>query len=497
MMVSGASGLIGRCGVYPALRGRCHSRGVYFRRLFPSATFRTRLAAIASFAVAAVVLTIAAISFIGIRHVIYTTVDNGLTAQARSAIRSAERSGGMTDSGFYGATAVVVAAEGTGKGDLLPVTSEVLAVARGRSGPFFVNVSLGGVTQRELVTPVPAGISVDTAGGPVLLVHGGALQLATPLTEVNRELEILLWSVLGAAAVGIVAAALLGRAVAEAALRPLDELTVDVEQISDALDGASRLDPGAPDELGRLRRAFNRLLDAVDSSQASQRQLIMDASHELRTPLTSLRTNVELLPRIAELAPEDGALLHADILTEVDELAHLIGNLTELVRGAQSPSTKEVFRLDEVVARAVGAAVVYGRSRDIRLTATSEPSTVLGHADGIERAVTNLLSNALKWGPVGSTVEVDCSEGRIRVRDEGPGVAPEDMGHVFDRFYRARQARGLPGSGLGLAIVAQSVEMDGGSVAVRNRASGGAEFEISLPVHDGSADLTLTGPAAR
>lgn len=458
---------------------------MYFRRLFPSATFRTRLAAIASFAVAAVVLTIAAISFIGIRHIVYTTVDNSLTAQANSAIDSAEKSLVMTPGAFYGATAVVVEAGGSGQGDVLPATAHVLAVAGGRSGPFFVNVSIDGVAQRELVTHIPWGINVRTTSGQIVSVpEGGALQLATPLTEVNRELEILLWSVLGAAAVGIVVAALLGLAVARAALRPLDELTVAVEQISETLDVATRLDPGSSDELGRLRRAFNRLLEVVDSSQASQRQLIMDASHELRTPLTSLRTNVELVPRIAELPPEEGELLYADILTEVDELSHLIGNLTELVRGDQSPSLKEVFQLDEVVGRAVSAAAVYGRSREIQLTVDIGPSTVFGHPDGIERAITNLLSNAIKWGPVASTVEVVSAEGTVTVRDEGPGVAPEDLAHIFDRFYRARQARGLPGSGLGLAIVAQAVRTDGGSVAVRNRESGGAEFEISLPVLD-------------
>ena len=455
---------------------------MYFRRLFPSATFRTRLAAMAAFVVALVVLSIAAISFIGIRHVIYTTVDNSLTAQADSAIESAERSGGLAPASFYGVTAEIVPSLSRGQGDPLPVTSQVLAVASGRSGPFFVNISLGGVAQRELVTPVPGGISA----GSELLIDGGALQVATPLTEVNRELEILVWSVLGAAVLGIMAAAVLGLAVAQVALRPLDELAADVEQISTTLDVATRLEPGAADELGRLRLAFNRLLDAVDSAQASQRRLIMDASHELRTPLTSLRTNVELVPRIAELPPEEGVQLYADILTEVDELSHLIGNLSELVRGDQVPSQKEVYALDEVVGRAVGAAAAYGRSREIHLELVAESSAVFGHPDGIERAVANLLSNAVAWGPTGSTVEVVTSEGTVVVRDEGPGVAPEDVDHIFDRFYRSSQARGRPGSGLGLAIVAQAVATDGGSVAVRNRDTGGAEFCLTLPVHTGA-----------
>jgi len=168
-------------------------------------------------------------------------------------------------------------------------------VAEGNAGPYFANVVANGIPQRELVTPVPKGLYVKSEQGSVLLTYGGALQLTTPLQEVNRQLDVLSWAVIGAGALGIIVAALLGLAVARTALRPLDELTDSVEGISAVLDGTSRLASGSSDELGRLRSAFNRLLDAVESSQASQRQLIMDASHELRTPLTSLRTNVELI----------------------------------------------------------------------------------------------------------------------------------------------------------------------------------------------------------
>ena len=460
-------------------------RWVQPRLRIPIFTFRARLAAIASAAVALVIIVIALFTLLGAEHIVFQSIDSTLAKQASDAINLAESSGSvLARNAFYGNMAWVVPAGGSGGNDPLPATNAVLEVASGKRGAFFTTVTVNGIPQRELVTPVPRGLTVEGSNGPVPLSYGGALQLTTPVQEVERQINLLRAGIILAAIAGVVVAAGIGWMVARTAIRPLDELTESVEDVSTVLDSGSRLDPGSNDELGRLRRAFNRLLDTVDSSRAAQKQLVLDASHELRTPLTSLRTNVEIIDRISEFPAEDREMIQSDMLSEIEELTNLVGNLTELVRGDQHPIAAEAFWLDKVVTQSVDAATPYSHTREITLNALVTKSCVYGHSDGITKAISNLISNAIKWGPIGSDVWVTCDNGVVTVRDEGPGVSPEDVPHIFDRFYRSSAARSLPGSGLGLAIVAQAIDADGGSVSISNSESGGAEFVISLPQHD-------------
>jgi two-component system sensor histidine kinase MprB len=228
---------------------------------------------------------------------------------------------------------------------------------------------------------------------------------------------------------------------------------------------------------------------ALDTSRESQRQLVLDAGHELRTPLTSLRTNMEVARRLEELAPEEREVLISDVLTQLDELTALVGDLSELARGEQPQLTSQPIRLDSVVLDAIEVATTHGRSRGVVFDAHVAPTWVAGSPTRIERAVDNLLDNALKWSPDGGVVEVACSNGTLIVRDHGPGVDDADVNFIFDRFYRAASARSKPGSGLGLAIVAQVARDEGGSVNVYRAEGGGAVFRFSLlPVAALSAD---------
>jgi two-component system sensor histidine kinase MprB len=301
------------------------------------------------------------------------------------------------------------------------------------------------------------------------------------LTGVNQELRHLAFALWVIVIGGIAVAIILGLGVGRTVLRPLDSLTRSIEELAETTDVSRRLDPGGPDELGRLRRAFNRLLVALDTSRESQRQLVLDASHELRTPLTSLRTNMEVARRLDELPPEERDVLINDVLTQMDELTSLVGDMAELARGDRPALTTGPFRLDQVVLEAVDAATTHGRSRGVTFDARVAPTWVSGSTPRIERAVDNLLDNALKWSPDGGVVEVACSNGTLIVRDHGPGVADSDAEFIFDRFYRAPGARGRPGSGLGLAIVAQVARDEGGSVNVYQAEGGGAVFRFSLP----------------
>ena len=284
-------------------------------------------------------------------------------------------------------------------------------------------------------------------------------------------------------------------------LRPLDELTGSVEDLARTTDVSRRLDPGGPDELGRLRRAFNRLLAALDASRESQRQLVLDASHELRTPLTSLRTNMEVARRMEELAPDEREVLIGDVLTQLDELTSLVADMAELARGDLPAADRRAGPLRRAGAdRRRGRHHPRAEPRGHLRRLDVAPCWVSGSSARIERAVDNLLDNALKYSPDGGVVEVGCADGVLIVRDHGPGVADADIEHIFDRFYRAPEARSRPGSGLGLAIVAQVALDEGGQVSVHHAPGGGALFRFALPTiaapHPSGRRPTRPSPAA-
>ncbi len=374
---------------------------------------------------------------------------------------------------------------GVTEGDpaVLPVSAQALqsAASQGRAPNTYFSTNVGGIDVRELVVALPPGFVYRGNNSPWQLADGGALQVTAPLTGVNQELRHLalaLWIIVIG---GVTIAVLLGLAVGRTALRPLNSLTETVEELAETTDVSRRLDPGGADELGRLRRAFNRLLVALDTSRESQRQLVLDASHEMRTPLTSLRTNMEVARRLEELDPDEREVLISDVTTQMDELAALVGDMAELARGEQPELTSGPVRLDLIVLEAVDVATTHGRSREVTFDAKVAPTWVSGSSGRIERAVDNLLDNALKWSPDAGVVEVACSVGTLIVRDHGPGVDESDVAHIFDRFYRAPAARSRPGSGLGLAIVAQVARDEGGSVNVYQAEGGGAVFRFSLP----------------
>jgi two-component system sensor histidine kinase MprB len=445
-------------------------------------TFRARLVLATTTAVVVAVLAASLASFLVARNTLLQATDNSLTTAAQRIVAGQEIGsttatlGQVTDAG-----GAVVSGGG------LPVTGQVRLVAVGFAPAYFTTVTVDGDQMRELVEHLPAGTAFESG----ILVNGGALQIATLLNATSelRTLAILLGVV---ALIGVLLAVVLGWLVARTALVPLNSLTDTVEDLAETTDVSRRLTPGGPDELGRLRRTFNRLLEALESSRRAQSQLVLDASHELRTPLTSLRTNLEVIRRVDELSVEDRSVLVDDVLVQLQELTDLVGDLAELARGDQQPVPAEPLRLDLLVRDAVAVQSTHGRARDVTFQVDAEPCWVEGHADRIGRAVGNLLDNARKWSPPGQTVSVECRDGAVVVRDHGPGIAEGDLPHIFDRFYRSPAARGLPGSGLGLAIVAQVVKAEGGTIQAENDPSGGARMSMRLPTvpgPDGDAPL--------
>jgi two-component system sensor histidine kinase MprB len=281
---------------------------------------------------------------------------------------------------------------------------------------------------------------------------------------------------------GVIAAGMAGWAVAHGGLRPVRRLTSAVEEIARTED-LRPLPVEGDDEIARLATAFNQMLAALSASRERQRQLVADAGHELRTPLTSLRTNLDLLSQAdsdgTALPPGARAELLDDVRAQIEELTTLIGDLVELARDEPLTHVVEPVDLADLVDRA--ATRVRRRATDVTLDIETEPWFVVGESPSLERAITNLLDNAVKWSPAGGTVTVRLAAGTLTVADEGPGIAAEDLPHVFDRFYRSQESRAMPGSGLGLAIVSQAAARHSGSVEAGTSPSGGALLTLRLP----------------
>jgi two-component system sensor histidine kinase MprB len=277
---------------------------------------------------------------------------------------------------------------------------------------------------------------------------------------------------------GIAVAAALGLLVSRAALAPVRRLRHATERVRATGDLSERIDARGDDELSRLAAGFNSMLAALEESNRAQRQLVADASHELRTPLTSLRTNIEVLASERALPPGERERLLRDVVEQLGEMTTLIAELIELARGEEHPAEAEDVRLDLLTADAVERT---RRNRPgVTFRSELEESVVHAVPATLERAVGNLLDNAAKWSPPGGEVEVAVHGDEVTVRDHGPGIDEADLPYVFDRFYRAAGARGMPGSGLGLAIVRQVAEAHGGEVVAERPDGGGTLMRLRL-----------------
>jgi two-component system, OmpR family, sensor histidine kinase MprB len=350
------------------------------------------------------------------------------------------------------------------KGSLLPVTAATRAVAAGKRDSFFSDATVAGTKVRVLTAQAPGG---------------GVLQVALPLGEVEGTLSHLRLVLAIVSLGGIALAAALGLLVSRAALVPVRRLTGAAERVARTQDLGHRIEPGGEDELGRLAASFNTMLAALERSQQAQRRLVSDASHELRTPLTSVGANLDALAIGDDLDPAERARVVAAAQAQLRELGVLVGDLVDLSKTEVEEVEVEDLRLDLAAAGAIERACLH--APDCRILLDAEPCLVSASPARLERAIANLLDNAVKWGPPAGPVEVLVRDGRLEVRDHGPGIAAEDLPHVFDRFYRAPAARALPGSGLGLAIVRQMAETHGGSVEATDDPAGGARLTLKLP----------------
>lgn len=432
-------------------------------------SLRNRLILSAALAVAIAVALSSVIVYFAVRRQLLDQVDTALI-QRVEYLQSIQGSHYVRPPlGAAGGYAQIVTAGGAVMRDAsesitIPATEEAMQVAAGRTDTILSNMRVSGTHVRVITAPLSEGL---------------AIMVVRPLEEVDLILTRLGLLLSLIAACGIALAAGLGRIVAGAALVPVYRLTAGAERVAQTRSPAHRIDVESSDEIGRLAASFNSMLEALDDSQKSQRQLVADASHELRTPLTSLRTNIEVLARGVELPEQERREILSDLKLQIHELTILVGDLIDLARGDEPDAGEEEIRLDLLVERAVQRIRTHWTEAEF--VTDLQPALVHGVPSRLDRAVANLLDNAGKWSPPAGVVEVKVRSGEVAVRDHGPGIDEADRPHIFDRFYRASEARAMPGSGLGLSIVRRVVAAHGGTVTSEPAEGGGSVFRIRLP----------------
>ncbi len=447
------------------------------------ASLRARVTWLAAFCVAGAVALVSFGAYMIVRKSVYDALDEGLRTRAATVANGTKIN---TPDEVQNYPAAFLAAGDVKMGllradngqiiypkdsDRPPTVHEAWEVAEGERSDFLW-------TDNKTESRV---IAVKYAPGQAVIIA----QSLQPQRVTLAKLSIVLLLIGGA---GVLLAAIAGTAVARTGLRPVQRLTEATERVANTGD-LTPIPVSGDDELARLTHSFNAMLGAVAESQERQRRLVADAGHELRTPLTSMRTNLELLlaserPNSPTLSQEDKTEIQSDVRAQLDELTTLIGDLVELAREDAPQMVQEPVDLVEVVERSLDRA--RRRASNVTFDVQLQPWTLLGDSSALERAVLNLLDNAVKFSPSGSAVRLSLRQmgdgsAVVEVADAGPGIADADLPHVFERFYRSSEARTLPGSGLGLAIVKQVAQRHGGTATAGRAPEGGALFTLRLP----------------
>lgn len=457
-----------------------------------SVSLRWRVMLLAMSMVAMVVVLMAVASYLLVSTALYRDVDKQLNDRANLLIGSGLLSvdprraiEGTAYSADVNAKLIfpgLITFSATQQGQTIPYGTPEQAVTRGD-----LQQSLRTVNHQRVLA--------------LRLDNGSTLIMAKSLDPTDTVLRRLGWVLLIVGGVGVAVAAAAGAMVAGTGLRPVARLTDAAERVA-RTDDLRPIAVTGSDELARLTISFNTMLRALAESRDRQARLVTDAGHELRTPLTSLRTNTELLmaamqPGAPRLPDEEMQALQQDVIAQIEELSTLVGDLVDLARGDGADIVHEPVDMVEVVEGTLER--VRRRRNDIEFDVVMQPWQVYGDAAGLSRAVLNLLDNAAKWSPSGTAVsvrlaQVDAAHAELVISDHGPGIPPAERDLVFERFYRATPARGMPGSGLGLAIVKQVVLKHGGAIKVEETDPGavidgepapGTSMHVLLPGRPG------------
>ncbi|HEX6998467.1 MAG TPA: ATP-binding protein [Gammaproteobacteria bacterium] len=322
--------------------------------------------------------------------------------------------------------------------------------------------------------------------------HVYAVQAAAPLRDLREGLRNASWVLVPLFPLVLLAASAAGYWMSRRALAPVDEITAAAREITAANLSRRLAVPATGDELERLSRTLNEMIERLERSFRRIAQFTADASHELRTPLAVMRTTAEVALRGPEPPTEQRAALE-DILVELERTSQLVENLLLLARadaGQERLLEKRPVDLAAAIAEAVAQAQVLARAQRVALEARlpERPLIVRGDAHALRRLFLILLDNAVKYTPAGGRVDVALAErggqAVAAVRDTGIGIPPAHLPHIFERFYRVDPARSRRqgGAGLGLAIGCWIAAAHGGAITATSEPQQGSEFTVSLPL---------------
>ncbi|MDA2967401.1 MAG: HAMP domain-containing sensor histidine kinase [Actinomycetota bacterium] len=306
----------------------------------------------------------------------------------------------------------------------------------------------------------------------------GIVQLGRDLSEVENVLTDLRSRTVLTGVIVALLSAILGWVIAASMTSRLRKLSIAAEHVA----ATGKFDVDTPssgrDETARLARSFKEMLEALSRSKEQQKRLVQDAGHELRTPLTSMRTNLDVMRRHPNMDQAMREQIMIDLERDAGDMAALVEEVVAIAAERHSNELPEPIEMKSVTQSIVERA---SRRSGRDIVVNGDDSIVIANHHMFDRAVSNLIDNALKFDTSSQQIEVMIHNGSLTVSDRGIGIPEDEVRLIFERFHRSAASRSMPGSGLGLSIVADFAQAHGGSVFARNRAGGGAEIGFSLP----------------
>ena len=438
-------------------------------------SFRARVAVLVALVVAIAVACVAGSFLYLARGQAVESIDSKLRLRASAVIQLSEKFGRLREFdrrmfGDYAPDDVLLQVFDDNRRiwasnvEPLPILPENLLVAQRKISSRISTTEIAGYRMRVLTIP--------------LRTPGRAAMVARPMDEVDAQLAGLWRMSIQIFVIGVAGSGLIGFVVAGRVVRPVRRLTEAATRVAETQNVDQPIDIKRDDEFGQLASSFNEMLGALSISREQQHRLVTDASHELRTPITSLRTNLEYMQRNSSIEEDERRLILDDVLFELDELTGLVTELVDLATDQHHMGEAECIELDELVDAVVQR---HRRRTSYNIVYTATSSQIIAAPALVERAVSNMVDNALKWNPPDSSVQVRVENGSVRVSDNGPGIPVEEHEQVFERFYRTEGARSLPGSGLGLSIVRHVAESFGGQARIIDDGQPGTTIELSFP----------------
>ena len=438
-------------------------------------SFRARVAVLVALVVAIAVACVAGSFLYLARGQAVESIDSKLRLRASAVIQLSEKFGRLREFdrrmfGDYAPDDVLLQVFDDNRRiwasnvEPLPILPENLLVAQRKISSRISTTEIAGYRMRVLTLP--------------LRTPGRAAMVARPMDEVDAQLAGLWRMSIQIFVIGVAGSGLIGFVVAGRVVRPVRRLTEAATRVAETQNVDQPIDIKRDDEFGQLASSFNEMLGALSISREQQHRLVTDASHELRTPITSLRTNLEYMQRNSSIEEDERRLILDDVLFELDELTGLVTELVDLATDQHHMGEAECIELDELVDAVVQR---HRRRTSYNIVYTATSSQIIAAPALVERAVSNMVDNALKWNPPDSSVQVRVENGSVIVSDNGPGIPVEEHEEVFERFYRTEGARSLPGSGLGLSIVQHVAESFGGQARIIDDGQPGTTIELSFP----------------